>query len=68
MSKTYSESLAELEQILAKLRSDNCDVDRLTELTKRAAELLKACRAHLTVTESELSEILSGLESDATQA
>ncbi len=68
MSKTYSESLAELEQILAKLRSDNCDVDQLTELTKRAAELLKDCRARLTVTESELTEVLSDLENNASQA
>ena len=58
----YSEDVAELEAIVAKLRSDNCDVDTLTAMTRRAAELLASCRARLTTTDSELKAILETLE------
>lgn len=59
---TYNQALAELESILAELRSDNCDVDTLAARTSRAAALLKLCRARLTRTESELSKILEDLD------
>ena len=60
---TYTEAVAELESIVAKLRGDNCDVDALTAMTRRAAELLAACRARLTATYAELRAILDSLES-----
>lgn len=59
---TYSQALAELEQILAALRSEACDVDTLSDRTKRAAELLAYCRGKLTRTESELSKVLEELD------
>lgn len=59
---TYNQALAELERILAELRSDNCDVDTLAARTSRAAALLKLCRTRLTRTESELSKILEDLD------
>lgn len=58
----YSEAVAELEAIVARLRGDNCDVDTLTAMTRRAAELLAACRARLTATDDELRSILESLE------
>ena len=60
---TYTEAVAELESIVAKLLGDNCDVDALTAMTRRAAELLAACRARLTATDAELRAILDSLES-----
>ncbi|MDE6487609.1 MAG: exodeoxyribonuclease VII small subunit [Muribaculaceae bacterium] len=59
---TYTEAVGELEAIVAKLRSDNCDVDALTAMTRRAAELLTACRARLTATDTELRAILDSLQ------
>ncbi len=59
---SYNEALAELESILASLRSDNCDVDTLAERTRRAAALLKECRKRLTRTEEELSKVLEELD------
>ena len=59
---SYTQSLAELEKILAELRSDSCDVDTLTQRTQRAVELLKFCRAKLTTTEEELRSILAQLQ------
>ncbi|WP_290463836.1 exodeoxyribonuclease VII small subunit, partial [Duncaniella muris] len=58
-SMTYAESLSELEAILRTMQSDSCDIDRLAAYTRRATELLKACRSRLTATEEELQAILS---------
>lgn len=60
--KSYAEALAELENILSQLRSDNCDVDTLAARTRRAAKLLDFCRNRLVTTESELESILASLE------
>ena len=59
---TYKDSLAELERILAELRSDQCDVDTLAARTRRAVELLNFCRQRLTTTEDELRSILESLQ------
>ncbi|MDE6333135.1 MAG: exodeoxyribonuclease VII small subunit [Muribaculaceae bacterium] len=61
--QSFNRSLAELEKILAELRSDSCDVDTLTQRTRRAVELLTACRSRLTATEEELRAILATLQS-----
>ena len=61
---TNNEALAELESILAGLRSESCDVDTLAARTARAAALLKVCRARLTRTESELEKVLADLENE----
>ena len=37
---TYEEAMAQIEQILADLRSGECGVDRLTAEVKRATELM----------------------------
>lgn len=59
---TYSQAIAELEEILRNMQSDNCDIDRLTLYTRRASELLAECRRRLMVTDSELREILKKME------
>lgn len=66
-SMSYAESLSELESILRTMQSDNCDIDHLAAYTRRASELLKACRSRLTATEQELQTILSTLENQANQ-
>lgn len=58
---TYNEALAELESILAVLRGDDCDVDRLSAMTSRAVELLNSCRSRLTATDEQLRAILDQL-------
>lgn len=62
---SYAQSLNELETILRTMQSDSCDIDHLAAYTKRASELLKACRSRLTTTEEELHRILSDLEDRA---
>ncbi len=62
MNLTYEQAASELEKILRTIQSDNCDIDKLSELTRRAIELLTFCRTKLTTTETELKQILSALD------
>lgn len=59
---SYTQALAELEEIVAALQSDNCDIDTMVEKTRRASELLKICRTRLTTTEQQLKETLASLQ------
>jgi predicted phage gp36 major capsid-like protein len=44
------------------MQSDQCDIDHLAELTRRATELIAECRSRLTATDEELKAILNQLE------
>jgi exodeoxyribonuclease VII small subunit len=59
---TYNEAFKELENILKLMQSDQCDIDHLAELTRRATELIAECRSRLTATDEELKAILNQLE------
>lgn len=59
---TYTEAITQLEQILAHMQSDKCDIDKLSALTRRATELLAECKKRLTATDEELRTILSQLQ------
>lgn len=65
MNKTeqlsYSQAIAELEQIVAKMQSDDCDIDNLAQYTARSLELLKICKSKLLKTDDELKKILAEL-------
>lgn len=45
---TYTEAVAEIEQILSRLRGEQIDVDTLASEVKRATELIAQCKAQLT--------------------
>lgn len=45
---SYNEAIAEIEQILARLRDEQIDVDTLAAEVKRATELIEQCKAQLT--------------------
>ena len=66
MSKdpTYGEAMAEIEDILQKIESDELDVDELTEKVRRVANLLDLCRKKLKTTESEIQKVIEGLEQE----
>ncbi len=59
---TYEQAAAELDSILASIQDQSVGIDRLTELTRRAAALIAACQERLTATETELREILDSLQ------
>lgn len=55
---TYAEAMAEIERILARLRSEDMDVDSLSSEVKRATELIARCKAKLRKTEDDVNGIL----------
>ena len=54
----YTEAMAEIEKILARLRSEEMDVDGLAAEVKRATELIAGCKSRLRKAEEEVSKIL----------
>ena len=44
---TYSEAIAEVEQIISRLRTEQTGVDTLAAELKRASELIERCKAQL---------------------
>lgn len=58
---SYREAVNELDAILKEMQSDNCDIDRLSAMTRRATELIAECRNRLTATDEELRNILATL-------
>ncbi|MDE6395901.1 MAG: exodeoxyribonuclease VII small subunit [Muribaculaceae bacterium] len=61
---SYNKAVAELDKILKELQSDNCDIDSMVTLTRRAGELIRACRARLTATDAELRKVLESLQTE----
>lgn len=58
---TYSAAIAELEQIVAKMQSPDCDIDLLAQYTSRALSLLTHCKEKLHKTEEEVRQCLTTL-------
>ncbi|MBP3298114.1 MAG: exodeoxyribonuclease VII small subunit [Muribaculaceae bacterium] len=61
LPKTYAEAIAELEAIVRKMQSDNCDIDTLAASTARSLALLNYCKERLQATDEELKKLLSAL-------
>lgn len=58
----YAAALAELQKILEALEAPDVDVDALAAHVDRAAELLRFCRERLEAAETQVTEIVAGLE------
>jgi exodeoxyribonuclease VII small subunit len=58
----YGEAVAELEKIVAKMESDQCDIDQLSTMTTRALELLKFCKERLFKVDKEVERCLEELK------
>lgn len=55
---TYSEAIAEIEQIIERIENNEVPIDDLSKSVARVAELLKICKAQLKGTEEEIEKIL----------
>jgi exodeoxyribonuclease VII small subunit len=64
----YGEAVAELEEILDEIESDDVDVDLLSVRVRRAAELIRICRRRIHATRMEVEEIVAGLETSPAAA
>lgn len=58
---TYAQAVRELEEIVARMQGDNCDIDKLSTYTRRAIKLLRLCRERLTATDEEIKKCLEEL-------
>jgi exodeoxyribonuclease VII small subunit len=61
----YADAVAELEEILAELESDDPDVDVLTVRVRRAAELIRLCRSRINVARDEVERVVASLDGTA---
>ncbi|MDD6227551.1 MAG: exodeoxyribonuclease VII small subunit [Bacteroidales bacterium] len=59
---TYAAALRELEGIVAKMESNQCDIDSLSGYTTRALELLKFCKQRLFKVDEEVEKCLAALK------
>jgi len=55
---SYTEAVAEIENILSKIEEGKLDVDELAEKVGRVTDLLKVCRDKLYRTEEQIGKIL----------
>ena len=58
---SFSETVAEIEEILKKIESGELDVDKLSVEVKRASELIRECQKKLRTTEEEINSIFKDL-------
>ena len=58
---TYTQAVERLEAILARMQSNDCDIDSLSKYTTEAMPLLKICREKLTRTDEEVRRCLEEL-------
>lgn len=67
MSKepNYTEAFEELQTIVAEIENGEISVDELSEKVKRAAVLIRICKAKLTTTEEDVARILKDLGDDS---
>ena len=60
--QTYAASLSRLRILVARLESDQVDVDELEAVVKESVELITACRSRLRATQSSVDTLLAGLQ------
>jgi len=58
----YKEAIEEIEAIVEEIESETVDVDVLAEKVKRAASLVKLCKAKLKAADNEVRKVLKEFE------
>lgn len=58
---TYTAAVNELDSLVAKMQSPDCDIDLLAQYTTRALALLTHCKEKLHSTEEEVRQCLDAL-------
>ncbi|MBO4723548.1 MAG: exodeoxyribonuclease VII small subunit [Muribaculaceae bacterium] len=65
---TYTQAVNELGEIVKKMQSPECSIDKLSQYTARSLQLLKVCKAKLTATDEELKKVLNEMSDDKDNA
>jgi len=58
----YKKALEEIEDIVRKIESEEIDVDELSAIVKKAADLIKQCKSKLRDTNKELEDIMTNID------
>jgi len=58
----YSKALIRLEDIIARIESEEIDVDDLSGSVKEAVDLIKVCKAKIEKAEMEVKEVVDSFE------
>ncbi|MGQ1891029.1 exodeoxyribonuclease VII small subunit [Thermophagus sp. OGC60D27] len=61
---TYSEAIAEIEEILQQMENEELEVDELSGKVKRVSELVRYCRNKLKNTEEEVEKVLKEMDEE----
>lgn len=61
---SYTDAIKELERIVSEIEQGEITIDILSEKVKRAAELIRVCKAKLTSTEQDVSKILEEMKDE----
>lgn len=56
---SYTEAMAEIENILTSLQSSSCDVESLAKRVERTSELIDLCRKKLRKAESDVDKLFA---------
>jgi len=60
----FGDAMTELRSILSRLDGDDVDLDDLSGLVERAANLIRLCRKRILKTEMRIEEIITDLDRD----
>jgi exodeoxyribonuclease VII small subunit len=58
----YSKAVEKLDEIIAKIESEDIDVDELSVKVKEAVELIKVCKSKIEKAELEVKKVVENLE------
>lgn len=61
----YTDAFRELQTIVSEIEQGEISVDELSEKVKRAAFLIRVCKAKLTTTEEDVNKILKELDTSS---
>ena len=59
---SYTDAFEELQELVSLIERGEISIDELSEKVKRAAVLIKICKAKLVSTEEDVNQILKELE------
>ena len=62
---TYDQAITEAEEILNRLENEKLPIDKVLEMSKRAAGLIKHCQGKIEEIGGEVDKILASLRSDS---
>ena len=60
----YGKAIAKLDEIIAKIESEDIDVDELSVKVKEAVELIKVCKTKISKAELEVKKVVEDFDKE----